>query len=142
MESTTTKGTLENQPESFISEALSLISVDVNFVNLTRNGEPNNLYVHLARYGHCQRKWRTVSSSSTDLHPRQKSLNSNTIFSAYLPIMMSRQSPSNWLVRLLYIKDQVSLAVEQNSTLTQDKLASRNSALANLTKASDTPNSI
>ena len=48
------------------------------------------------------------------------------------------------MVHLLSIKGQVSLAVEQNSSLTQDRLASRKHfcARANLTEASGTPNSI
>ena len=62
---------LEKQPESVINEAISLTSIDDSFVKMTRNGEPNNLHLHL---GHCGRKCRTVSSSSTDLHSRQKSV--------------------------------------------------------------------
>ena len=44
--------TLENQPESFINEAISLISIDAVSVNLIGNGEPNNFCIHLARDGH------------------------------------------------------------------------------------------
>ena len=44
--------TLENQPESLINEAISLISIDDSSVKLTINGEANNLYVHLAKDGH------------------------------------------------------------------------------------------
>ena len=50
---------LENQPETLINKAMSLISIDDNFVKLARNGEPNNLYLHLARDGHLQKKWIT-----------------------------------------------------------------------------------
>ena len=35
--------TLENQPESSISEAISFISIDDSSINLTRNKVPNNL---------------------------------------------------------------------------------------------------
>ena len=43
--------TLENQSESIINEAISLISIDDSSVKLKRNGEPNNLCLHLAREG-------------------------------------------------------------------------------------------
>ena len=39
--------------------------------------------------------------------------------------MTLRSNLSNWLVRLLSIVGQVSLIMEQNSSLTQDRLASR-----------------
>ena len=57
---------------------------------------------------------------------------------------MSRPIPSNFLVRLLTIKGQVSLAVEQHSILTQDRLAFRKNfrAMANLAEASGAPNSV
>ena len=133
---------LENQPESSIYEAISLISIDDSCsdkesgwhdssVKLKRNGEPNNLYLHLARGGHWQRKWITASFS-VNQHLRQKSLN-ESLLSACLRItqwpvstatvvhMMSRLSLSNWLVRLLSIGRQISLAMEQDSSLTQDK---------------------
>ena len=43
---------LENQSESWINEIMSLISmVDIS-VKLTRVGEPNNLYLNLARDDH------------------------------------------------------------------------------------------
>ena len=48
--------TLEIQPESLIYEAVYLISIDDSSVKLTRNGNQNNLYLHLAREGHCQKK--------------------------------------------------------------------------------------
>ena len=42
--------TLGNHPESLKNETISLISVDdIISVKLTRNGEPNNLYLHLSR---------------------------------------------------------------------------------------------
>ena len=44
--------TLENQSESLIYEAISLISTDDSSVKLTRNREPNNLYLYLARDVH------------------------------------------------------------------------------------------
>ena len=44
--------TMENQLASYINEALSLISIGDNSVKLTENGEPNNLYLHLARGRH------------------------------------------------------------------------------------------
>ena len=43
--------------------------------------------------------------------------------------MMLRPSPSNRLVRILSIEGQVSLAVEQDSSLIQDRLASRKNFL-------------
>ena len=43
---------LENQPESLINEAISLTSMDESFVRLSRIGEPYNLFLQLARYGH------------------------------------------------------------------------------------------
>ena len=146
---------LENQLENLINEVISLMSIYNSSVKLTRNGEPNNVYLELARDGHWQRKWITISSSSTDLHPWQKSLNVSIICSAFLPItqwlirmatvvkMMPRPTPSNWLVRLLSTKGQLSLAVKQDSSLIQDRLASRKNfrATANLTEAWVTPNS-
>ena len=58
--------------------------------------------------------------------------------------MMSRPRPSNWLVRLLSIKGLVSLAVEQDFSLTQGRLASRKNfrSMSNLTEANGIPNSI
>ena len=44
--------TLENQPESLINEAISLMSIDDISVKLARNGEPNELFLHLARDRH------------------------------------------------------------------------------------------
>ena len=44
--------TLENQPESLINEAILLTLIDDSSDKLTTNGEPNNLYLHLARDGH------------------------------------------------------------------------------------------
>ena len=44
--------TLKNQPESSIYEAIFLESIDDISVNLTRNGEPNNLYLYIARDGY------------------------------------------------------------------------------------------
>ena len=41
--------TLENQPESLINETMCLASIDNSSVKLTGVGEPNNLYLHLAR---------------------------------------------------------------------------------------------
>ena len=131
--------TLENQPERLINEAISLISVDDSSVKLTRNGEPNDLFLHLARDGHCQ-----------------KSLNGRLIFSACLSItqwhvsmatvvkMMSWSSLNNWFLGLLSIKCHVSLAVERNSLLTQDRLASRKNflAIADLNELSGIRNSI
>ena len=108
--------TSEKQPESLIYEAVPLILIDDSVVKLTRNGEPNNLYLHLANEGHWQRKWKAA-----DLHPQQKSLNGSLIISSCLPItqwpvstatvvdIMSRPRSSNWLVRLLSIRGQVSL---------------------------------
>ena len=107
--------TLENQPESLINEAIFLISRDDSSVKLIRNGEPNNLYLHLARERHWQRKWIAVSSFSTALYPRQKLLNGSLVLSACLPItqwplntvtvveMISRPSPNNLLVCILSI---------------------------------------
>ena len=43
---------LENQPESMMNEAISLTSIDDSSVKLTRVGEQNKLYLHLARDGH------------------------------------------------------------------------------------------
>ena len=43
--------TLENQLESLINEAISLMSIDDSSVKLTRNGEPNKLFLYLARDG-------------------------------------------------------------------------------------------
>ena len=43
---------LENQLEILINEAVSLTSIDDSSVELTIIGEPNNLYLHLARHGH------------------------------------------------------------------------------------------
>ena len=39
---------LEDQP-AVINKVISLISIDDNSVKLTRNWEPNNLYLYLAR---------------------------------------------------------------------------------------------
>ena len=44
--------TAENQPESWINEAISLMSIGDSFVKLTRNEELNILHLHLARDGH------------------------------------------------------------------------------------------
>ena len=57
--------------------------------------------------------------------------------------MMSRPNPSNWFLRFLSIKDQVSLAMEQDSSLTLDVLAFRKNlhAMANLTEESGIPSS-
>ena len=114
---------LENQPESLINEAIlvSLTSMDDSFVKLTRAGKSNSLYLHLAR----QRKCMTFSSSLADLQPRQKSLNENRIITTCLPEKMFRPSPSNCLVRLLSIVSQECLAVEQDSSLIKQGLASR-----------------
>ena len=65
---------------------ISSILIDQSSVKLTGNREPNILHIHLAREGHWQRKWRASSSSSTDLLPRQNSLNGRLILSAWLPI--------------------------------------------------------
>ena len=43
---------LANQPDSLIYEAIPLMSIDDSSIKLTRNGEPNNLFLHLARDGH------------------------------------------------------------------------------------------
>ena len=43
---------LENQPESLINKDMSLTSMDDSSVKLTRNGELNNIFLHLARDGH------------------------------------------------------------------------------------------
>ena len=43
--------TLKNRPESFIYDAISLISIDDNSIKLTINGESYNLCLHLPRYG-------------------------------------------------------------------------------------------
>ena len=58
--------------------------------------------------------------------------------------MTSRPRPSNWLVRLLSIKGQMSLAVKQNSFLTQDRLTSWKNFrwMTNFTEASGIANSI
>ena len=112
----------KNQPETLINEAISLISIDDSSVKLTINGELNYLYLQLASDGHWQRKWITVSSSSAVLLPRQKSLNGSVILSACLPItqwsvsmatvveITSRPNFINWLVHILSIKGQESLA--------------------------------
>ena len=76
--------TLENQPKRLINGALSLISIDGFSIKPTRNVVPNNLYLHLAKDGHWQRKWITVCSSPEDLHPQQKSLKWSVILSACL----------------------------------------------------------
>ena len=118
---------IPHQPESFINEVISLISIEDNSAKLARNGKPNNSYLHLARDKHWQIKWRTVSSSSTDLYLRQKLFNGSPILSACLPTrqwpvsmltvveMMSRPSPSNWLARILpingYIKNISDLVI-------------------------------
>ena len=52
-----------------------------------RVGEANNLYLNLARDGHWQRKWTTVSSFSADMQPRQKSSNRSSILFACLFII-------------------------------------------------------
>ena len=123
-----------NQFEDLINEAIFLTSMNDSFVRLARIEEPNNIYLHLARDGHWQRKWTIVSSSSAGQHPPQKSLKCSGNPSACLPItqwpastatvieMMSRPSPSNWLVSLLSIEDHVSLALKQGFSLTQDRL--------------------
>ena len=58
--------------------------------------------------------------------------------------MTSPLRPSNWLVRILSIGGQVSLAMEQVSSLTQDRFESLNNfrSLSNLTEASGIPNSM
>ena len=103
-----------------------------------------------------RKNWISITSFSADLHPRQKSLNGSYVLSTSLsttqwPVsvatlveLMSRPSQSNWLVRLLSIKDQTSLAVKQNSSLTQNRLASRKNfrTMPNLTDASGIPNSV
>ena len=99
------------------------------------NDNSVKLHIHLANDGHWQRKWITVSSSSADLHPRQKLLNESCILSACLPqcpvsmaTIIERRlwlNPSNWSVRFLSIEGQVNLAVEQDSSLTQYILYSR-----------------
>ena len=141
---------LENQPESSIYEAISLTSMDDSSGKLIRVRETNNLYLHLARDRHWQRKWITESSSLVDLHPRQKSLNGSRI----LPItqwpclqatvieMMLRPSPSNWSVCLTSIDGQVRLAVAQDSSLIQVRLASRKKfrAMASFNKVTGIPN--
>ena len=129
---------------------------DDSSVKLTRNGEPYNLYLHLARNGHWQWKWIKISSSAADLHSRQKSLNGSLILNACFPStqwpvstatvveMASLPSPSNWLVRFLSIKGQVSPVVKQDFSLIQNMLPCRKNfrAMANLTEASSIPNSI
>ena len=45
------KSTLGNQSESLINEAIALTSMDDRFVKLIEIGEPNNLYLQLARDG-------------------------------------------------------------------------------------------
>ena len=100
-------------------------------------------------------KWITVSSSSADLHPRQAEVvkwepdsfrmsSHNAMTCKHDRDMTSRPRPRNWLVHLLPIKGQVSLAVEQDSSLTQDRLASRKNfrSMSNLTEESWIPNSI
>ena len=110
---------LENQPKSLIYEAISLISIG-------------------------------------DLYYRQKSLNGSLILSACLPItqwpvnmvtvvdMTSQPRPRNWLVGLLSIRGQVSRAVKQDFSLSEDRLASLKNLHArfNLGKASGMTNSI
>ena len=132
------------------------MSIDDSSVKLTRNREPNNLLLHLSKDRHLQKKWITASSFSADSHPQQMSLNGSRILSACLPItqwpvsmatvveMMSRSSPSNWFVRLLSIKGQVRLTVEQDSSLTQHRLPMRKNfrSIDNLNEASGIPNSI
>ena len=58
--------------------------------------------------------------------------------------MTSRPRPSNWLVRLLSTKGEVSLAAEKDSSLTHDRSASCKNfrLISNLTEASGIPNSI
>ena len=53
-------------------------------------------------------------------------------------VMILRPSPSNWLVRLLSIEDQVSLAVDQDCSVIHNRLASRENflAMANLNEVS------
>ena len=110
-----------------MNETISLTSIADCSVKLTRNGEPNNLFLHLAMDGHCQKKWIIVSSL------RQWLVSMNTVVE-----MMSRSSSSNWFVRLPSIKGQVSPVMEQNSSLTQDRLASRKNfrTIVNLKEAS------
>ena len=43
---------LINEAMSLINEAMSLISIDDSSVKLTRNEEPNIIYLHLERGGH------------------------------------------------------------------------------------------
>ena len=111
-------------------------------------------YIHTS--GHWQRKWIKASSSSADLHPWQNSLNESLVISACFPItqwpessaivieMTLRLRPSNWLVRLLAVGDQVSLAMKQDSSLTQHRFASRKnfSSIDNLTGANGVHSSI
>ena len=44
--------------------------LNINAVKLTRIGQSNNVYLHLASDGHWQRKWITVFSSSAALYLR------------------------------------------------------------------------
>ena len=44
--------TLKNHPEILINETISLVSINYSSVKLRRAGEPNNLYLRLARGGH------------------------------------------------------------------------------------------
>ena len=126
------------------------MSIDDSSAKVTRNGEPINVYLHW------QRMLKAVSSSSADQHPLHKSLNMSLILSACLPItqwpvitatvieMTSRPRPSIWLVLLLSIKGWVSLAAEQNTSLTQYKLASWKNfrSMSNLVEVNGILNSI
>ena len=60
--------TLENQPESFINEAIPLILIDDSTVELTKNGEQNNLYLHLARNFKGELTFRKDRASLTRIH--------------------------------------------------------------------------
>ena len=57
--------TLGNQPESFMNEAISLMSIDDSSVNLTRNGEQYNLFLHLKSGPLPQRIYRNGRSRLT-----------------------------------------------------------------------------
>ena len=113
---------LKNQPESLINEPISLKSMDVSSKSQITS-------IYTSKVMDIGRESRQLS-----LHAWQKSLNGICILSACLPIkqwpvsmaivieMMLRPSPFNWLVRLLSIEGQVSLAVEQDSSLIYDRL--------------------
>ena len=128
--------TLENHPESLLNEAISLISIDNSSVKLTRKWwaltkKVVNSFLFLSGSASPAEiiKWE-LHYFRVPIH------NAMTCKMATVLEIMSRASPSKWLVRSLSIKGKVCPAVEQDSSLTQNRLTFR--VMANLTDASGT----